>query len=460
MSRTAAALAVSCAIPRRTARTSASVLVSQLKDIHPSHGLPFQTTRAFASRSQFQGFPFGGGAQPQSDDRFYKLLDVEKTATEAQIKQAYKKQAMQHHPDRGGDEATFKDISRAYEVLSNPEKRQLYDMYGEQGLEGAEQGGAGAPSGVDPFDLFSQMFGFQAAGGSRQGRQGRPRTADSSYELYLTLEDLYAGTSRRIKFQRDVLCKPCNGQGGSERSTCKRCNGTGVVVTVQAMGPFMRQSQEPCQVCTGRGYTISSQHLCGTCKGKCTVKEPKVFDIEIEPGQEDGTQIRFRGEADQAPGHDAGDVVVVVREKSHKTFQRVKDSLIMSKKLSLAEALCGFQFSTKFLDGEDLIIRSEPGQVVRPGDIMTVRGKGMPHGHSKPPGDLFIQLQVEFPSEIPKESRGPLAGLLGGKLPDEENLIEANTAQKLSSQQADRTRRSWSEQSQRNQQQQAECVQQ
>ncbi|CAE8620573.1 unnamed protein product [Polarella glacialis] len=472
-SRSATAVALSSrALPRRTPRAAACALqpTQQCNQQQRSLALVAPQRRAFAGRGQnFEGFnPFGAGGfpggqgqgPPQGDDKFYRLLEVDRSATEADIKSAYKQQAMKHHPDRGGDEAIFKNISKAYEVLSNPQKRQVYDAYGESGLDGAEQGGGGTAGhpGMDPFDLFSQMFGFQAGGGRAQGRRGRPVTPDSRYELQLSLEELYAGTSRSIKFTRDVLCKPCNGQGGTERTQCQRCNGTGFIVSLQQMGPFMRQTQSPCAFCTGKGFTIAAKNLCGTCKGKATVKETKTFSIDVEAGQEDSTEIRFSGQADEAPGHDTGDVVIVVREKSHKTFQRVKESLVMSKKLSLAEALCGFQITTKFLDGEDLVIRSSPGQVVKPGDMMVIQGKGMPRRNSPKRGDLFLQLQVDFPSDMPEQSRAPLAKLLGGTLPPEDNLIETSTAKKLSSRQVEEVRQRWSQHAARGQEE--GCVQQ
>merc|ERR1712039_621403 len=138
--------------------------------------------------------------------------------------------------------------------------------------------------------------------------------------------------------------------------------------------------------CGGRGYKIPPNSSCKDCRGKGTTKERKTFGIDVEKGTKDSTEFRFRGQADEQPGHDTGDVVIVVREKTHKTFQRVKDALLMSKTLTLSEALCGFQFSTTFLDGEELVIRSKPGQVVKPGDMMMIKGKGMPRPHGQKPG--------------------------------------------------------------------------
>lgn len=266
---------------------------------------------------------------------------------------------------------------------------------------------------MDPFDLFSQIFGFNAAGGGRRTHRGRPVTPDSRYEIELSLEELYAGTSRKVVFSRDAICKDCKGVGGSDPVKCHVCDGTGRQVIMQQMGLFVQQMETPCSACGGRGVKIAPQNVCKACKGRGTVKEKKTFSVDVEPGMLDGAEIRFRGQADEAPDHDTGDVVIAIKEKSHKVFRRVKENLVMTKTVSLAEALCGFQISTTFLDGEELVIRSKPEQVVRPGDIMVIPGKGMPRRQGQKPGDLFLVLEVDFPAAIPAEEQRKLANVLG-----------------------------------------------
>mmetsp|Transcript_17829 Transcript_17829/g.39091 ORF Transcript_17829/g.39091 Transcript_17829/m.39091 type:complete len:468 (+) Transcript_17829:21-1424(+) len=404
--------------------------------------------RAFAGGAHFGGFPFGdqfGGQHPRGgdSDKFYKLLELEKGADDKQIKQAYKKQAMKHHPDRGGDEATFKEIARAYAVLSDPQQRQLYDTYGEEGLSGAEQAGGGA-QGMDPFDLFGQIFGFQAGG--RKSHRGRPVTHDSVYELQLSLEELYAGTTRNIVFTRDALCNTCEGYGGHDRKQCSRCGGSGRQMHMQQMGLFVQQVQTPCAPCGGKGYVIPAGKNCQSCKSKGIVKEKKSFEIRVESGALDATEYRFKGQADEAPGHDTGDVVIVVRQKPHKTFQRVKDSLLMSKKISLSEALCGFEISTQYLDGEQLVVRSKPGQVAKPGDILTVKGKGMPRPHGQQAGDLYLLLEVEFPKSMSAEAQDKLREVLGGKAVQAEPPLGAVVGEPLSQQRVQELKQFWAHQ--------------
>lgn len=377
------------------------------------------------------GFPGFGGAPPSGNsERFYKLLGISKTASEAEIKKAYKKLAMKHHPDRGGDEATFKDISKAYNVLSTPEKKAIYDAHGEEALENMEAGGGAGPSqGPDPFDLFSQIFGFQAGG---QRPRGKPKTQDSAYELQVTLSELYRGTTREIVFNRDAICDACDGHGGLDVKQCPACNGTGQTVHVQQMGPFMQQVQSPCRRCGGKGQIIPPGGTCKKCNGKGTVKQRQTFNIEVEAGSSDGWEFRFRGQADEAPGHDPGDVVIIVRQKPHKVFHRSRDNLVMNKTITLSEALCGFQFSTTFLDDSELVVKSEPGRVLKPGDVVVIEGKGMPKAHGQKPGDLFVNLDVEFPTNLPEDSHEKLRAVLGGEVPKEDPDVKAEVASKLS----------------------------
>jgi len=439
------------------ARSSAPSALQTARAAAAASGSAAAHHRGFASgHPNFEGF-FGGGGfpggggfgaqpPPRGDSvKFYKLLGVEKDASDDAIKKAYKKLAMKHHPDRGGDDATFKDISKAYEVLSTPEKRAIYDAHGEDALNNMDQGQGGPGGGQDPFDLFSQIFGFNVGGQGGRAR-GKPRTADSTYELQVSLEELYKGTSREIVFNREAVCGTCEGHGGIDAKQCSTCNGSGQQTTLHQMGPFMQQVQSPCGRCGGKGIVIPPGNDCKKCKRKGTVKEKNTFSVDVEAGFLDGHEFRFRGQADEAPGHDAGDVVIVVRQKPHKVFHRAKDALVMTKTITLSEALCGFEFSTPFLDGSELKVKSEPGQVVKPGDMMVIDAKGMPRPHGQKAGDLNLILEVDFPKEVPLESHAKLREVLGGEdLPENSDAdlarrLTPRRAQALKQQMAEEAR--------------------
>merc|ERR1719183_1525115 len=176
---------------------------------------------------------------------------------------------------------------------------------------------------------------------------------------------------------------------------------------------FVQQVQQKCSACGGRGWTVPPRSTCQPCRGKGLLKEKKTFHVDVEPGASDGAEFRFKGEADELPDHDTGDVVIVIRENQHPVFHRAGSDLVMSKAISLAEALCGFRVSAKFLDGELLEVTSKPGQVMRPGDIWTVRGRGMKRSGRRP-GDLHLVLTVEFPASLPEATQAELQGIFSG----------------------------------------------
>ncbi|DBA05035.1 TPA: hypothetical protein N0F65_000723 [Lagenidium giganteum] len=334
--------------------------------------------------------PGAGSSKPVDNNKFYEALGVPKTATAAEIKKAYRKLALKNHPDKGGDPELFKTITVAYEVLSDPEKREVYDQYGEEGLQNGGGGG-------DASDLFSQFF--RGAGGRR--RTGPQKGEDLTHPLKVSLEDLYNGKTVKLAVNRDVLCGRCDGRGGAEgaEKTCETCQGRGMRVQLRHIGPGMvQQMQSVCPDCRGQGKTIRESDRCKACKGKKVTKERKVLEVHIEKGMRHGQRITFSGEADQAPGTVPGDIIFVVQEKEHSVFQRKGGNLIMEKKISLVEALCGFEMMVEHLDGRHLHIKTRPGEVIKPNQFKAVNGEGMPtHGNPFVKGQLVILFKVQFP---------------------------------------------------------------
>ena len=350
------------------------------------------------------GFPFGGmpgfggfeqesGPQePVDNDRYYQLLGVDKNIDSADVKKVFRKLAMKKHPDKGGDPNEFAELSQAAEVLSDPEKRKIYDRFGEKGIK--EGMGSGGPEGMSIFDLLSGRV-------PNQGQARGPKKCDDTlYPLPVTLEDLFNGKVRKIAINRNRNCTDCRGEGGSKAQDCRDCRGKGRVMKMQQIGPGMyTQSVGTCETCNGEGRIVDPKFRCKKCKGKRVLEEKKVIEVQIDKGAPNKHRYNFHGESDEAPGFQPGDLVVEIQEKEHEVFKRKKADLMMEKKITLMEALTGYKFTITHLDGSTHLIQSAPGEVVKPGDIKTVEDLGMPlFKLTYKNGNLFIRFDVEFPA--------------------------------------------------------------
>jgi len=337
------------------------------------------------------------------ETKYYDLLDAPPNASEADLKKAYRKKALRLHPDKGGDPELFKEVTHAYEVLSDPDKRSVYDARGEAGLN--EAGGMG---GMDPQDLFSQLFGGGGFfGGGGPSRQSGPRkTKDLVHRVHVTLEDLYKGKTSKLALTRNIICVKCNGKGGKEGAvrTCNSCSGRGVKVSLRQMGPMIQQIQQPCDECSGTGEIINHKDKCKTCNGKKVVSEKKVLEVHIDKGMKGGQTINFRGESDQAPGVTPGDVIIVIEEKQHDRFKRQENDLVTEIEVDLLTALGGGQVAIKHLDDRALLVNILPGEVIKNGDMKVIHGQGMPSQRHHEPGDMFIHISVKFPDHINPDS--------------------------------------------------------
>ncbi|KAJ6547285.1 hypothetical protein B0H19DRAFT_1211892 [Mycena capillaripes] len=340
------------------------------------------------------------------ETKFYDLLEVPPTASESDLKKAYRKKALRLHPDKGGDPELFKEVTHAYEILSDPDKRSVYDARGEAGL--SEQGGMG---GMDPQDLFSQLFGgggfgggggFFGGGGGPSRNQGPRKTKDLVHRVHVTLEDLYKGKTTKLALTRNRICTKCKGKGGKDGAvrTCNTCSGRGIKVTLRQMGPMIQQIQSPCDECSGTGEIINAKDRCVQCKGKKVLPEKKFLEVHIDKGMKGGQTIQFRGESDESPTAEPGDVVIVIEEKPHERFKRQENDLITEVDVDLLTALGGGEFAIKHLDDRALIVKLEPGEVVKHGDLKVIHGQGMPSQRHHEPGDMYVKLSVHFPENI------------------------------------------------------------
>ncbi|XP_069564742.1 dnaJ homolog subfamily A member 4 [Brachyistius frenatus] len=324
---------------------------------------------------------------------FYDLLGVSPKTSPEEIKKAYRKLALKYHPDKNPSEGEkFKLISQAYEVLSDPKKRDLYDQGGEQAIKEGGMSGGGSP-----MDIFNMFFG----GGGQMQRERKGKNV--VHQLSVTLDEMYNGATRKLGLQKNVICEKCDGYGGKKGALekCSNCKGRGVQIKVQQIGPGMiQQIQSMCTDCQGQGEKFNSKDRCKNCNGRKVERKKKILEVHIDKGMKDGQKIIFNGEGDQEPGLEAGDVIVVLDQKAHAVFKRQDENLIMKMNIKLVEALCGFRKTVETLDNRTLVISSLQGEVVKHNAVKCVQNEGMPiYRDPYEKGQLNIHFQVEFPEK-------------------------------------------------------------
>jgi molecular chaperone DnaJ len=340
---------------------------------------------------------------------FYEVLGVPKTASKDQIKDAYRKLALQYHPDRNkepGAEERFKEVSEAYAVLSDDTKRKQYDAYGQEGFfqrytdedifRGTNFGDIFRDMGFGGFggfnDIFAQFFG----GG---GRQRPNRGEDLTYHIQLNLEDLIADSSREIEIPRTEVCPVCNGSGakpGSSPKTCSTCGGSGQVQKIQSAGFARLVRIVDCSKCGGRGQIID--YPCKECRGSGTVEKKRKISLVIPAGLEDGHTLRLRGEGDAGQrGTPPGDLYVVVNVRPHKVFVRQNSDVFYATKIDAIQAMTGTEQKIPTLYG-DVVLQIPPG--TQPGERFTLKEKGLPRIGGRGQGNEYVQVNVEVPRNL------------------------------------------------------------
>lgn len=359
-----------------------------------------------------------------SKEDYYKVLGVDKSADETTIKKAYRKLAMKWHPDKNIDnkqeaEVKFKEIAEAYEVLTNPDKRNKYDQYGHEGLK---EMGNGGPSEDILRDMMKNFFGM---GGSAQEEDSVP---DIETHEELSLEDLYVGKTIKKSISHFSICKTCDNTGcadGKEHK-CKKCDGKGVSLRIIQMGPMIQQIQEQCKDCRTTGIEKGVE-ICKKCNGKRAVKETTEITVKIPRGAHGNSAVKVEGMGNEIPanerkGRDRSDVIVHIKEKPHAILKRMfvirgrKDNadpadLLMDVEITLAESLCGFQKKIKHLDGKEFSLDIQ--NIVKNDDIIVIKGKGMPVTNKMSEyGDMFIKFVVKYPDEISKQTKQRLWQLM------------------------------------------------
>ena len=369
---------------------------------------------------------------------YYEVLGVEKNASADEIKKAYRKKAIQYHPDKNpGDKAAeekFKEAAEAYEVLSDPQKRQRYDQFGHAGMGGAGGFSGGGMSMEDIFSHFGDIFGgagfdvgdLFGGGGRSRGPRVR-RGSDMRVKVRLTLEEIATGCEKKIKVRKLVQCKSCNGTGSEDgrTETCPTCKGTGRTVR-QQRGIFgMMQVQAECETCHGEGQIIKNK--CAKCNGEGVVRDEEIITINIPAGVAAGMQLTMQGKGNAAPhGGIAGDLLILIEEEQHKDFIRQDSDLIYNLLLDMPTAILGGQIQIPTLSGEARITIT-PG--TQPGKVLRMRGKGLPridqYGRTYGTGDLLINVGVYIPERLSKDERKLIE-----KLQDSPNIAPGSADKK------------------------------
>jgi molecular chaperone DnaJ len=327
---------------------------------------------------------------------YYNILGVDKNADQSTIKKAYRKLAKEKHPDSGGNEEEFKQIAEAYEVLSDEQKKSNYDKYGN-----SKPSQGGFSSGFE--DMFNHFgFGFNQRNQSKNRKGG-----DLRMNLQVSLEEIFEGGTKTIKYNRQSACMTCNSVGGSEPMTCIRCNGNGFV-TEEVRTPFgVMQNVTSCQLCQGDG--VVHRNRCGNCGGQGVITKNEVIEIKIPIGVQDGMSMIFQGMGQAVKNGTSGSLIINFNEIPHKKYVRYENDLKYTLKLPYHTLVLGGEANIETIEGTEIKIKIP--ELNNIGDTLRVTGKGMKRMNSESRGDLMINLDISMPKEINDDEREILENL-------------------------------------------------
>ncbi|EGO24656.1 hypothetical protein SERLADRAFT_449414 [Serpula lacrymans var. lacrymans S7.9] len=342
------------------------------------------------------------------ETELYDVLGLSPEASDGDIKKAYRKKAKEHHPNPNDPQAAqkFQEMAAAYEILSDPNTREIYDSHGMGGLAGPGGGGPG----MDPAEAFAEFFSggntfFDFGSGAGPGVPRRQKGEDTVIPYDVTLEDLYNGKSVKMNMEKEILCGTCKGsgaRGNAKPKQCATCEGKGFsFVQTQISSSRFGVTRAKCSDCDGAGEKLREKDRCKKCKGEKTVKEKTRQEIFVEKGMNDRQRIVLAGAGDQEPGIPAGDVIFVLKAATHDSFERSGNDLLTRVTITLSEALLGFsRILITHLDGRGIHVSSPPGKVIKVGQTIVLRGEGMPvYKGQDQRGNLYIVINIEMPDE-------------------------------------------------------------
>ena len=370
----------------------------------------------FGGQGGFPGGGMPGGKKAKKNvntTRFYEILGVDKDASPDQLRKAYKKLAAKAHPDKeGGSQEKFQELQGAYEVLSDPEKREIYNKYGEEGLK---EGMGGGGEGADIFDLLMNR------GGGGGGKKQKAKSKSLLYPLKVTLEDVYCGNSKFIDISRYRICDGCKGSGSKDpnaETKCSGCKGNGRKTIIQRIPMGMVQQVVDCTDCNGTGTKISEKDKCKICKGSKAVQKSKALEVSLDKGVNDGKRYTFEGESDEVPDVMAGDVIVEIQIEKHPLFTRKGADLVYKQKITMLQALTGFECVFTHLDKRQVHLTMKKGEIIAPGVLKTCTDLGMPFFESPFRfGNLYLDFQFVFPKTINDQQKEALYKIFPNDVP-------------------------------------------
>ena len=367
---------------------------------------------------------------------YYKILGVPKDVNTNDLKRAYRKLALKWHPDKNPNnkeaEIKFKDISAAYNILNDPEKKKIYDQFGEEGLNGQH-------SNINPMDMFQQMFagmgnvfsgGMPGMPGMGNGfpfsgmQQQNKRTKDKVIHIDVSLKELYYGLNKKKKVKVHHNCPKCFNKVFKK---CQKCDGKGRIRIIRRMGPMVQQMELTCDNCNGNGKNKNTNIDCMNCSNKHRIIKSLILEYKIEPGSKNGEIKRFSNQGNEDDNRNKEDIVLHIVEREDSDFRRINSNLLYIKEISLAEALTGPKYIINHINGEKIFINEN--KIINNDSYHRIENKGMPiKGYNRLFGDLFIKYVINFPKKIKPEHKNYVFKILGQKINkiDITNCIECN----------------------------------